>query len=113
MDIVIWLEVPATHEAAGAADRRLVERIEELEAALQDAQREHESASDALGAFCNPGGTLAEGIEALRQEMTGRLAYAFRSGFRWRSQLGSDGVALRNEDIEERAKAFAEGKWTP
>lgn len=113
MDIVIRLEIPATHEAAGVADRRLIERIQDLEAALKDAQRDHDSAREALAGHWHPGGSMAEGIQALRKELLGRLAYAFKAGSRWRSSLINSGFDVTVQEIEERAKAFAEGRWTP
>lgn len=99
MDIVIRLDVPATHEAAGAADRRLVERIQELEAALQDAQREQDSAREALAGHWHPGGSMAEGNAVLRKEMLGRLGFAFKAGFRWRSLLLNSGCDVTAQEI--------------
>lgn len=58
---------------AGGADRRLAARVLELDAALQDAQAEHDAAREALGCYWHPGGSMAEGIAAMRAELK-RLA---------------------------------------
>lgn len=113
MEFVIRIEVPERHPEIGASDRRLVERIAELEAALKSAQHERESASRTLGAFWSPGGSMAAGIEAMRKEILGRLEHAFKAGFRWRSSLINAGLDVTVNEIEDRAKAFAEGRWTP